>query len=65
MTAKGHEDQFLPPRPSRRFWFSQRTFAKTIGNDTDAPISDLRSALMVPLIWVAISDIPFDKTHTL
>src|SRR6516164_1083468 len=33
----GHEEQFLLPRPSGRFRFSQRTFAGAHGNDADAP----------------------------
>jgi hypothetical protein len=33
----GHEDAFLPPRLSGRYWFSQATFAGTSGNGEDAP----------------------------
>jgi hypothetical protein len=35
--AMGHEDAFLPPRLSRRYRFSQGTFAGTRGNGDDAP----------------------------
>ena len=42
MTGMGHEEQFLLPRPTGRFRFSQRTFAGAHGNDADAPLADIK-----------------------
>ena len=37
VTAKGHQDSFLRPKPSARYRFSQETFVGTHGNGRDAP----------------------------
>jgi len=44
MTGMGHEEQFLLPRPTGRFRFSQRTFAGAHGNERDAPFAVVRGA---------------------
>jgi len=38
--ALGHQDAFLRPRLSARYWFSQGTLAVTRGNGRDAPFAD-------------------------
>jgi hypothetical protein len=38
----GHEDQFPPPTLSVRRRFGEATFAGTLGNGREAPITDLR-----------------------
>jgi len=39
MTAKGHEDQFLPLRLSARSVIGKQTVAATRGNGRDAPLA--------------------------
>jgi hypothetical protein len=41
-SAKGHEDQFLPPRLSARSVIRRQTVAATRGNGRDAPIPAVR-----------------------
>jgi hypothetical protein len=43
VAAKGHEDQFLPPKLSARSVIRKQTVAATRGNGRDAPIPDLRA----------------------
>jgi hypothetical protein len=42
MTARGHEDQFLPLRLSARSVIRKQTVAATRGNGRDAPIPAVR-----------------------
>jgi hypothetical protein len=40
-SGMGHDDLFPSPRPSDRRQFCQETFARSSGNERDAPIPDL------------------------
>jgi hypothetical protein len=49
MTARGHEERFLPPRTSAGCGFSKETFGGTRRNGEDAPIPAFRRAMAGPL----------------